>query len=156
MKLPLQLKTQRQYPHGTLFGETGEFTIDVDGQLNQASYYDSIIIKNETGNIVRIRDVGKALDSTNDDKEYLGIFFRLDKACVVLGFCSARRQLHESHCRYQSRPSQIESSLPKSVSLHRVFDKGLFIEEAVHDVELTLCVAFLLVVFVIFFYWASR
>lgn len=141
-------------PTGTLFGETGEFTIDVDGQLGQASYYDSIVIKNETGNIVRIRDVGKSLDSTNDDKEYLRYFdSNSDKACVVFGVLT---QPGVNSMKVIADINQvlpkIESSLPGSVSLHRVFDKGLFIQEAVRDVELTLCVAFLLVVFVIFFY----
>ena len=86
-------------PTGTLFGKTGEFTIDVNGQLNQAALYDSIIIKNDTGNIVRIRDVGKALDSTHEDKQYIRYFSsETEKACVVFGvYHPARRQLDKSH-----------------------------------------------------------
>lgn len=141
-------------PTGTLFGKTGEFTIDVNGQLNQASYYDSIIIKNETGNIVRIRDVGKSLDSTHNDKEYIRYFSSdTEKACVVFGVLT---QPGVNSMKVISDVNRIlpklESSLPGSVSLFRVFDKGVFIKEAVRDVEMTLCVAFLLVVFVIFFY----
>ncbi len=141
-------------PTGTLFGKTGEFTIDVDGQLSQAAYYDSIVIKNETGNIVRIRDVGKSLDSTNDDKQYIRYFSSdTEKACVVFGVLT---QPGVNSMKVISDVNRIlpklESSLPGSVSLFRVFDKAVFINEAVHDVEMTLCVAFLLVVFVIFFY----
>jgi HAE1 family hydrophobic/amphiphilic exporter-1 len=141
-------------PTGTLFGKTGEFTIDVDGQLNQASLYDSIIIKNETGNIVRVRDVGKAIDSTNDDKEYQRYFSSdTDKACVVFGILT---QPGVNSMRVIADVNRIlpklESSLPGSMKLYRVFDKAVFIQEAVNDVEMTLVVAFLLVVFVIFFY----
>lgn len=141
-------------PTGTLFGKTGEYTIDVDGQLNHASVYDSIIIKNETGNIVRIRDVGKALDSTNDDKEYQRYFSSdTDKACVVFGVLT---QPGVNSMRVIADVNRIlpklESSLPGSMKLYRVFDKAVFIQEAVNDVQMTLVVAFLLVVFVIFFY----
>jgi HAE1 family hydrophobic/amphiphilic exporter-1 len=141
-------------PTGTLFGKTQEYTIDVDGQLNQASLYESIIIKNETGNIVRIRDVGRALDSTNNDKEYLRYFSSdTDKACVVFGVLT---QPNVNSMRVISDVNKIlpklQASLPGAVTLYRVFDKSLFIQEAVNDVQMTLIVAFLLVVFVIFFY----
>ena len=141
-------------PTGTLFGKTGEFTIDVNGQLNQAALYDSIIIKNDTGNIVRIRDVGKALDSTHEDKQYIRYFSsETEKACVVFGVLT---QPGVNSIKVISDVNRIlpklEASLPGSVTLFRVFDKGIFINEAVRDVEMTLCVAFLLVVFVIFFY----
>ncbi|HEX2579458.1 MAG TPA: efflux RND transporter permease subunit [Rhabdochlamydiaceae bacterium] len=141
-------------PTGTLFGKTGEYTIDVNGQLSQAAYYDSIIIKNDTGNIVRIRDVGRSLDSTHDDKQYLRYLTPdKDQACVIFGVLTqpgvnSMRVISDIN---NVLPS-IEASLPGSVSLNRVFDKAVYIKEAVHDVEMTLCIAFLLVVFVIFFY----
>lgn len=141
-------------PTGTLFGKTGEYTIDVDGKLGHAALYDSIIIKNETGNIVRIRDIGKALDSTNDDKEYQRYFSAdTDKACVVFGVLT---QPGVNSMRVIADINKVlpklEASLPGSMHLYRVFDKAVFIQEAVSDVQMTLVVAFLLVVFVIFFY----
>ncbi len=141
-------------PTGTLFGKTGEYTIDVDGQLNQAAYYDSIIIKNDTGNIVRVRDVGKSLDSTNDDKQYLRYLSSdTDRACVIFGVLT---QPGVNSMKVISDINKVlpklEASLPGSVSLYRVFDKAVYIKEAVRDVEMTLCVAFFLVVLVIFFY----
>jgi hydrophobic/amphiphilic exporter-1 (mainly G- bacteria), HAE1 family len=141
-------------PTGTLFGKTGEFTIDVDGQLNHAALYDSIIIKNETGNIVRIRDVGKAIDSTNDDKQYMRLFSNeVDKACVVFGVLTqpgvnSMKVISDVN---KMLPS-LEASLPGSVKLYRTFDKADYIKEAVNDVEGTLLVAFLLVVIVVFVY----
>ncbi|HEY5259450.1 MAG TPA: efflux RND transporter permease subunit, partial [Rhabdochlamydiaceae bacterium] len=141
-------------PTGTLFGKTGEFTIDVDGQLNQAAYYDSIIIKNDTGNIVRVRDIGKSLDSTNDDKQYLRYLSSdTDQACVIFGVLT---QPGVNSMKVITDINKVlpklEASLPGSVTLYRVFDKAVYIQEAVSDVEMTLCVAFLLVVLVIFFY----
>jgi HAE1 family hydrophobic/amphiphilic exporter-1 len=47
---------------------------------------------------------------------------------------------------------QLEAGLPGSVKLERIFDKAVFIKEAVFDVEMTLFLAFGLVILVIFFY----
>src|SRR3989344_1323914 len=47
---------------------------------------------------------------------------------------------------------QLEEGLPKSIQMHRIFDRSDFIKESVKDVEMTLIIAFVLVVFVIFIY----
>ncbi|MBI3236743.1 MAG: efflux RND transporter permease subunit, partial [Chlamydiales bacterium] len=47
---------------------------------------------------------------------------------------------------------QLQKELPGSVRLVRMYDQSEYIQESVHDVEFTLCVALLLVILVIFFY----
>ncbi len=141
-------------PTGTLYGKTKEYTIDVSGQLSRAAHFDSVIIKNATGNTVRLRDVGKALDSTQDDKQYIRYLSSdCDQASVIFGILT---QPGVNSMRVIKDVDKIlpalEKSLPKSVNLYRVFDKSEYIKEAVSDVELTLLVAFGLVVLVIFLY----
>jgi HAE1 family hydrophobic/amphiphilic exporter-1 len=141
-------------PTGTLFGKTGEYTINADGQLSYAALYDQLIIKNETGNIVRIRDVGRALDTNWNDKEYLRYFTNdNDEACVVFGILT---QPGVNSMQVIADVDQIlptlQTSLPGSINLYRIFDKGEFIQEAIDDVQATLLIAFILVVVVIFCY----
>ena len=59
-----------QIPNGTLYEEKQEYMINVDGQLTYDSLYDSIIIKNENGAIVGLRDVGSAIDNLSNDNQY--------------------------------------------------------------------------------------
>jgi hydrophobic/amphiphilic exporter-1 (mainly G- bacteria), HAE1 family len=141
-------------PVGTLFGEKREFTIDVNGQLIPAALYDPIIIKNDDGSIVRFRDVGHAIDSVQNDK-ILTNFYQGDYAgqSVVL---AVRKQpgantLAVIQTINDLLPS-LEAQIPGSVKISRIYDQSHFIWDSVHDVQLTLFIALILVVLVIFFY----
>jgi HAE1 family hydrophobic/amphiphilic exporter-1 len=149
------LKSQNvNIPTGNLYGKHTEFFINVDGQLSKAAAYNSIIIKNEDGAIVRLQDIGQALDSLSNDKQYLRfISSEKDLNTVVFG---VRTQAGTNSMTVIENINTIlphlESALPGSVHLRRVFDKSIFIEESVVDVQSTLLIAFLLVVLVVFFY----
>lgn len=139
-------------PTGALYGKEREYTISVNGQLEQAAAYNSVILKNNDGALVRLRDVGYALDSLSNDKQYLRFQTEsVDNNCVVL---AVQTQPGVNTMSVISAINKIlpnlESSLPKAVKLTRHYDKSEYIKEAVHDVELTLIIAFVLVVSVIF------
>lgn len=141
-------------PTGTLYGALQEYTINVDGQMGRAALYDQVIIKNNNGNIVRIRDIGKSLDSLSQDKEYQR-YITKDKnlESVIFGVLTQPgvNSLQVISDINEMLP-HLESSLPGSIKLERLFDKSEFINEAVADVQVTLIVAFGLVVCVIFVY----
>ncbi len=141
-------------PVGTLFGEKREFTIDVNGQLMPAALYDPIIIKNDNGSIVRFRDVGHAIDSVQNDKVFIN-YYNGDYGapCVML---AVRKQPGANTLKVIEEidallPS-LEAQIPGAAKLVRVWDQSNFIWDSVHDVQLTLFIALLLVVLVIFFY----
>lgn len=141
-------------PTGTLYGPQREYTINVDGQMGQAALYNQVIIKNEDGNIVRIRDVGRALDSLSNDKEYQRYMTHTQsQESVVFGVLTQPGvNSMQVISDINAMLPHLESSLPGSIKLERLFDKSEFIKEAVTDVQLTLFIAFSLVVLVIFFY----
>lgn len=141
-----------QIPTGTLYGKEREYTISVDGQLDHAAQYNSLILKNSEGAVVRLRDVGQALDSVSNDKQYLRFQTpSSDTPCVVL---AVQTQPGVNTMSVIAAVNKIlptlEAALPGAVKLTRNFDKSEYIKEAVHDVEMTLIIAFLLVVFVVF------
>jgi HAE1 family hydrophobic/amphiphilic exporter-1 len=141
-------------PVGTLFGEKREFTIDVNGQLMPAALYDPIIIKNDNGSIVRFRDVGHAIDSIQDDK-IITNFYQGDYEgqSVVL---AVRKQPGANTLQViediNALLPSLEAQIPGSVKISRIYDQSHFIWDSVHDVQLTLFIALVLVVLVIFFY----
>lgn len=141
-------------PVGTLFGKKREYTIDVDGLLIPASRYDPVIIKNDNGSITRFSDVGYAIDSVQDDKIFVNYFEESFNAPSVM--LAVRKQpgantLQVIKTINELLPS-LQAEIPASVKLVRIFDQSQFIWDSVHDVELTLFVALILVVLVIFFY----
>lgn len=141
-------------PVGTLFGEKREYTIDINGQLIPAALYDPIIIKNENGSITRFRDVGKAIDSVQDDKLSNQYFERgFDAPAVILAI---RKTPGANTLKVVKEVNRIlptlQTQIPGSIRLVHFYDESIFIRESIKDVELTLGIALLLVVVVIFFY----
>lgn len=141
-------------PVGTLFGEKREHTIDVNGQLIPAALYDPIIIKNDNGSIVRFQDVGHAIDSVQNDKMPVN-YYESDYGApgVVL---AVRKQPGANTLQIikdvNTLLPSLKAQIPGSVKLVHFYDQSEFIWDSVHDVQLTLFIALLLVVIIIFFY----
>ncbi len=139
-------------PLGTLFGEKTDFTLDADGQLMRAEKYNEIIIKNDNGSLVKIKDVGQALDSTQNDK--FSHRYRTkehNKVCIVLAIqklpgTNTVRVIQE----VKKIIEDLHSQLPQSLLIESIYDQSDAINEEVRDVKFTLLIAFLLVVAIIY------
>ena len=55
-------------PTGTLYGHHQAFTVDTKGQLTNAAAYRSLIVAYQNGSPVRLEDVGRVIDSVQNDK----------------------------------------------------------------------------------------
>lgn len=143
-----------QVPVGTLIGPKQEFTLNVNGQLDKAALYDPIIIKAQDGSIVRFRDIGQAVDSVLNDKLTVQ-FFEKGYTAPSVGLAIRKRPgantLSVIQKVNQMLPS-LQEQLPSSLRLIRVFDQSEYILESVHEVQITLLIAIILVAAVIFFY----
>jgi len=139
-------------PLGTLYGEREDLTIDVDGQVLRAEGYEELVIKNKDGRFVKIKDIGRALDSVQNDKFFQSYLTReKNTPCIILG---VQRLPNENTVRVIQNIDEtlrnIKPLLPASLLIERVYDKSDSIHEAVADVEWTLLVAFALVVLIIY------
>jgi hydrophobic/amphiphilic exporter-1 (mainly G- bacteria), HAE1 family len=141
-------------PTGTLYGQHQEYTINVDGQMDKASLYNQLIIKNDKGNIVRIRDIGRAIDSLSSDKEYQRYLTSTESINSVIFGVLTQPGVNSMQVisDINDMLPQLKAHLPGSVELVRIFDKSEFIKESLLDVQMTLIIAFSLVVCVIFLY----
>lgn len=154
-EMALQIQSENvSIPTGALYGNSTEYNLDVDGQMEEASKYNSLVIKNKDGNFVRLTDVGRVLDSTNNDK-------------IFINYLEGKKNLPTVVLAVQKQPTgntmqvirdietilpTLQKEIPKSIEIHTIFDKSQYIQESVHDVQLTLIVAVLLVVIVVFVY----
>ncbi len=141
-------------PLGTLFGPRDDFTLEVDGQLLKAEGYNELVIKNQNGNIVKIKDIGRALDSVQDDKYFMHyISDKGDQPCLILGI---QRIAGANTIKIVSQINQIlqemEPQLPKALKIERLYDQSETIIQGVDDVKLTLGVAFILVIGIIYLF----
>lgn len=144
--------TNVDLPVGTLYGKRDDFTLDIDGQILRAPGYNELIIKNENGDLVKIKDIGQALDSVQNDKYFQNyVTHQGTEESVILAIQRLPGgntvQIVEG---IQAALKELKSQLPSSLKIQTIYDKSASIIQGVEDVKLTLFVAFSLVVIVIF------
>ena len=141
-------------PLGTLWGNRSDFTIGVDGQLMRADGYNELIIKNQNGDLVKIKDVGRALDSVQDDKYFMHYIDQTgDHICLILAI---QRIAGANTVKIVNKVNEVlngmKSQLPDTLKIYRAYDQSLTIIEGVNDVKMTLGIAFLLVITIIYLF----
>lgn len=141
-------------PVGNLYGPKTEYTIDVNGKLFNAEQYNNLVVKAKDGAIVKIQDIGKAINSLRDDKYYLKYLEKGKKPepCTVLAI---QKQVGGNAVtivqQIQNLLPEIQKEIPASITFHEIYNKADGILKSVFDVELTLIIAFFLVVTIIYF-----
>jgi HAE1 family hydrophobic/amphiphilic exporter-1 len=137
-------------PTGTLWGSHQAFALQASGQLLAAANYRPVIVAYRNGSPVRLEDVGRVLDSVENDKtaswfnNTRGIILAVQKqpGTNTIEIVDAIRDLMPS----------FRALMPASVELGILFDRSQTIRESVNDVKFTLILTICLVVMVIFLF----
>lgn len=137
-------------PAGALYGEFNAFTVQPNGQLFTASAYEPLIVAYRNGSPVRIKDIGKAIDSVENDKT--ASWFNGTRAVVM----AVQRQPGSNTIEIidsinKCMPS-LRAQIPGAVSVNTLYDRSVTIRESVRDVQLTLILTVVLVIFVIYLF----
>jgi HAE1 family hydrophobic/amphiphilic exporter-1 len=133
---------------GTLNGRSQATLIHVNGQLTDAAQWSRQIIAWRNGAPVRVQDVGRAVDSYENN---LAATWVNGKRAIVL---SIQRQPGSNTIQIVDAVNQViprfVQTLPKSAHLAVIYDRSESIRASVADVQTTLIIAAVLVVAVIF------
>jgi HAE1 family hydrophobic/amphiphilic exporter-1 len=137
-------------PTGTLWGPHTAYTVQANGQLENAKGYDNIIVAYRDGRPVRLNEVAKATDGVENDKTAA---WYVDQRSVVL---AVQKQPGTNTVGVVAAVKKllpvIQQQLPASLSLHELFDRSQSIRASVNDVKFTLLLTLFLVVLVIFLF----
>jgi len=144
-------------PKGNLEGEHQVVTLDTNDQLFDAHAFSNVIIAYRDGAPVRVRDVGRAIDSSQLPRT--GAWYGTRQIELLL----VRRQPGSNTLgvvdKVRAAMPLIRASIPPSIHVDLVSDRSLNIRESVNDVQLTLAMTIGLVVVVIFAFlrnvWAT-
>jgi hydrophobic/amphiphilic exporter-1 (mainly G- bacteria), HAE1 family len=137
-------------PTGSLYGIDKLFTIKAQGQLTSATAYNRQIIAYRNGKPVRLQDVGRAIDSTLNDKN-VAIFDQQQGIVIAVKRAAGTNTIQLVQAIRAMMPG-IEATLPPSVNLEILYDRSLSIKEAINDVELTLLLSIALVIVVVYMF----
>ncbi|MGA2192532.1 MAG: efflux RND transporter permease subunit [Nitrospirota bacterium] len=137
-------------PTGTLYGNFKAFTIQANGQLTEAAAYHPMIVAYRNGAPVRMGDVGRVIDSVENDK--VASWFNKDRAIVLAIQRQPGTNTIEVVDGIKSLLPTFRAQMPASVNMSILYDRSVGIRDSVKDVKNSLFIALCLVVLVIFLF----
>lgn len=143
-----------QLPVGNLYGQNLEYIINVEGQMRRAEGYNNLIIRNNKKALLKIKDIGKATNSVQNNKTSLHYISKDEKIpCVIMGFVKdSDANTLDVIKKIKAQVKEIQKDLPASIQVHTILDETGWINSSIFDVQLTLLIAFILVILVVLFY----
>ena len=137
-------------PTGTLWGSHKAFTVQTEGQLKDAEAYKPLIVAYRNGSPVRLGELGQVVDSVENNKN---ASWYNNKRAIVLAI--QRQPGTNTVAVVQSIKDILPSYqilIPASMSLNIMYDRSQSIKDSIRDVQITLLIALVLVVLVIFLF----
>ena len=137
-----------ELPSGRVENVFREMTIETRGELKTAAEFNRLVIRNDGANAVRLSDIGVAKEGVENERT---VARSKGKPCVFLGIVKqAKANTVEVAHGIKNEISAIQRTLPAGVEAYVGYDESIFVEKAIEEVWVTLGVAFLLVVLIIF------
>ncbi len=140
-------------PTGVLYGKDRTLTLQATGQMNDASQFRRLIIAYRDGSPVRLADVANVTDDIQNNKS--AAWYDDERAINLMVQKQPGTNTIEVATRVKEALAEIERTLPASIKMHMQWDRSLSIQQSVNDVKLSLLVALVLVVTVIFVFLRS-
>jgi multidrug efflux pump len=133
----------------------GERTSDIgaNDQMFKAVDYEPLLVAYHNGTAVRIRDVGKAVDSVENVRN--GGYANGKPSVLVIIFRQPGANIIDTADRIRAMLPQLKAAIPRSIDMRVTMDQTMTIRASVHDVEITLVISILLVILVVFVFLRS-
>jgi len=143
-----------ELPTGRVDGETTELSIRTMGRLQTEAEFNSMIIRESGGEIIRFKDVGRAILGAEQERTLL----RGNGAIPMIGI-AVTPQPGSNYVavadEFYKRVDQLRNEIPDDLQLGYALDATISIRKAITEVQETILIAFLLVVLVIFVFLRS-
>ena len=140
-------------PKGTLNGSRQSVTLDTNDQLGAASDYEAITLKSNNGALVKLRDVGEIVSSVENVQQsawvpgHQAVMIDIHKQ---VGF-----NINSTVAKIREVLPSLQRNLPPSLHLVVLGDRTQTIRSSVKEVQFTLLLSCLLVVFVVYIFVGS-
>ncbi len=137
-------------PTGTFYGATDTFTILSNGQISSAAQFGQLIVAYRNGSPVRLRELGRVLDSVQDDKT--ASWFNGNRAIVLALLRQPGTNTVEVVDRVRELLPRLQEQIPAAIRVDTLYDRSVSIRASVDDVKFTLLLTICLVILVIFLF----
>jgi len=140
-----------ELPSGKIAGNATELTINTKGKLVNEEEFNNLIIKNTDGNIVRLRDVGKAILGSENEETILK-----ESGIPMIGLALVPQpgaNYIDISKEFYKRFEELKKDLPKDFTINIALDNTKFVSKSVLEVGETLGIAILLVILIIYLFF---
>ncbi len=137
-----------ELPSGRVENLDREMTIQTLGELKTPEEFNRLVIRQEEDRFVRLRDIGEAVEGVENLRSKARSNGR---PCIFLGVVKQSKANAVSVSQgIREQLVLVRPSLPPGIRIEINYDEAEFVEKAINEVWLTLGIAFLLVVIVIY------
>ena len=143
IRLAIQ-QTSLNLAKGALYGESSISTLSTNDQLFHPEDYSELIVSYKDGAPVHLRDVAKVVNGAED--AYVQAWAGDRPGVNLVIFRQPGANIVETVDRIQAALPGLEAMLPASVQVKTLIDRTQTIRASLHEVEITLLIAILLVV----------
>ena len=144
-------KENIELPGGKIRGNTTQLIIKTYGKLSTESEFNDLIVRESAGHIIRFRDIGSAVLSSDND-EFSSRVNNVASVGVRIVAQPGSNQIEIADEVYK-RIDQIKKDMPGDINIQVGYDRSGFVRKAVSEVKETLVIAISLVVFIIFLFF---
>ncbi len=145
----------RLIPAGNVYNKTKAFILNPLGQITTGEGFNPIIVGTKDQAPVRVIDIGKGIDDSQY-KDFFLSFWRQgepETPSVIIAVTKQGGYNTVKVCNtIRNMLPEMSRQMPPAISLSVVFDASNGIKASIDDVKLTLLLAFMLVVLVIFLF----
>ncbi len=144
-------------PKGSLTTAKASFTIDANDQITDAKQFNDVIIAYRNGAPVRMRDVGHAIAAATD--RFAAAYHDNAPAILLSVYKQPGANVIDTVEQIKALLPKLTAVIPPAVKVETVLDRTTTIRASVADVERTLILTVVLVVFVVLVFlrdtWAT-
>ena len=140
-------------PTGSLTGKRQVLAVKTTGRMSDAAAFNNLIVAYRNGAPVRLREVGKAIDSVEFDK--VGSWFGTRQGIMLAIYRQPGSNTVQIVDEINKVLPAFRQQLPASINLDVMYDRARTIRESIAEVEFTLLLSAALVVMVIFLFLRS-
>ncbi|HEF4757873.1 TPA: multidrug efflux RND transporter permease subunit [Pseudomonas putida] len=143
IRLAIQ-QTSLNLAKGALYGESSISTLSTNDQLFHPEDYSQLIVSYKDGAPVHLKDVAKVVNGSED--AYVQAWAGNQPGVNLVIFRQPGANIVETVDRIQAALPALEAMLPATVQVKTLIDRTQTIRASLHEVEITLLIAIMLVV----------
>jgi multidrug efflux pump len=137
-------------PKGQVADDHRTWQISANDQIFKAVDYQPLVVIDHNGTVVRIGDIGRAVDSTEDIRN--AGYANGKPAVLVIIFKQPGANVIDTVDRVEALVPQLRAAMPRSIDMRVAMNQTTTIRASVRDTERTLVISVLLVILVVFLF----